>query len=307
MLSRIRKHLTPSTLIAFMALIFALTGGAVAATSSNSPSHATLIASAAKSKSKAKAGPRGPAGPAGKTGATGATGPAGVGSAGPTGPQGPQGPAGNNGTNGTNGEPGASVTSKTLKPNQGGCAEGGSQFTVSGASTTACNGANGKEGSPWTAGGTLPAGSTEKGTWSITYLATADGQPGSSAIFFTIPLKAEPEAHYIAPDELGTSGDMPAAPAIQEGKCSGSPEHPEAASGNLCIFALTATSNLGPYLVDGKFPAGNILDASTYGAIVAGDTANLEEEEEPPVAGAPPKFKVVPTNIIAYGAWAVTG
>ena len=94
MLSALRKrvHFGPATAIAFLALVFAITGGAFAATGGNGggSSHATLIASAAKAKSKVKVGPRGPAGPAGKNGANGANGAAG--------PQGPQGPKGENGT-----------------------------------------------------------------------------------------------------------------------------------------------------------------------------------------------------------------
>ncbi len=67
-MKRLTKHLSPATGIAFVALIFAVTGVSFAATGggSSSPAHATLIATVAKSKPKAKAGPRGPAGPAGK-------------------------------------------------------------------------------------------------------------------------------------------------------------------------------------------------------------------------------------------------
>src|ERR1700735_4554795 len=116
MFSSIRKYLNPTTAVAFVALIFAMTGGAFAMNTSGSnartgardaqlaPSGSPLATAAkGKAKSKTKAGPRGPAGPVGKTGATGpagATGP--TGATGPGGPQGPQGPAGANGTNGEN-------------------------------------------------------------------------------------------------------------------------------------------------------------------------------------------------------------
>jgi hypothetical protein len=72
MFSALRKHLTPGTFIALIALIFAMTGGAFAASSSGGGSGAkatasvtrgTSVAAAAKSKAKPKAGPRGPAGP----------------------------------------------------------------------------------------------------------------------------------------------------------------------------------------------------------------------------------------------------
>ena len=92
MFQALRKHLTPSTFIAFVALVFAVTGGAFAAgshgggspvqatASSGRVGSATPLATSAKSKgkSKSKAGPRGPAGPKGATGATGPAGPAGA-------------------------------------------------------------------------------------------------------------------------------------------------------------------------------------------------------------------------------------
>jgi hypothetical protein len=261
MFSSIRKHLTPSTLIAFMALIFALTGGAFAATSSNrggrGSNSSTLTASAAKSKStsKAKAGPRGPAGPAGKAGAAGtpgaagptgpagATGPGGpaggVGPVGPTGVTGPQGPQGEKGKPGPPGETGAT-------------------------------------GSPWTAGGVLPAGSTEKGTWSTVYTATAAGQAMSSAISFTIPLEAEPEAHYIKLGETPPTG------------CSGTVEKPEAAAGNLCVFVESESPKTTEYSVDGKFPSHYLVGTSANGSVVA-----VQSTEEGTIQG--------------FGTWAVTG
>ena len=97
MFSALRKQITPTTVVAFMALVFAITGGAFAASSgggdkgSNATASVVPLAGAAKSKAKpkAKAGPRGPAGPAGKNGANGAAG--------------PQGPGGRQGRNGRGG------------------------------------------------------------------------------------------------------------------------------------------------------------------------------------------------------------
>ncbi len=283
MLSRTRKHLTPSTLIAFVALIFALTGGAYAATNTNSPSRATPTASAAKSKttSKAKTGPRGPAGPAGKAGATGPAGPAGAtGPAGPTGPAGatgPQGPQGAKGETGTEGKAGAGVTNKTTVPSQNTCSEGGTEFIVEGKKTYACDGkegAPGPQGSPWTAGGTLPAGSSEKGTWSAIYTATAANQPMASAISFEVPLKEEPEVHFIAFGEQPPAG------------CSGTAEAPVAEPGNLCIFTITE-KNAAAYLFD-NLRLVHFLDPSAAGAVVALASADAGE-------------------VISLGNWVVTG
>ena len=73
MLSNIRKHLTPSTGIALIALVFALTSGAFAATGGGSPGNTTMggssrasdqtLALISKAKTKAKAGPRAPLAP----------------------------------------------------------------------------------------------------------------------------------------------------------------------------------------------------------------------------------------------------
>jgi hypothetical protein len=56
-----------------------------------------------------------------------------------------------------------------------------------------CNGEDGEDGSPWTAGGVLPSGKTETGAWAGTIPASGSGQ---AAISFTVPLAADiDEAH----------------------------------------------------------------------------------------------------------------
>ena len=244
MLSRIRKHLNPATALAFVALVFALTGGAFAATGGgSSPSKATAsaggagssIATAAKAKAKTKAGPRGPAGPKGATGAAGATGATGPGGA--TGPSGAQGLAGTNGTNGTNGEPGK----EGPKGNEG---------------------KEGKEGSPWTAGGTLPSKATETGNWAIGALPApevfASFSGVETSISFGIQLKEAPTAHVIQPGEEGKGAGCPV---------GSSAEKPEAESGNLCIFIgsqlhINVKTNEGAMFVDP-------LVLNAYGAVLA--------------------------------------
>ena len=243
-LRKIKKHFTPALGVAFVALVFAVTGVSFAATgggSSTGGSHATLTASAAKSKAKTKAGPRGPAGPKGATGATGATGPAGAtgpgGPAGAAGAKGENGGAGTNGTNGTNGEPG-----KPGKP--------------------------GAEGSPWTDGGVLPPEKTEKGTWGFstrTPLTTL-----IVSVSFPIPLGEELAAtavHYVGPGETVTD-------------CPGSVQEPKAAPGNLCVYqgavysvtlvtGETAKVNFYPPTVSvGQFFAREHLGAGKGGALV---------------------------------------
>ncbi len=195
MFSKIRRHFNAATAMAFVALVFALTGGAFAATGGgSSPSRVgargpTATTAKAKAKAKTKAGPRGPAGPAGKTGAAGPAGPAGA-----TGPGGPQGNAGTNGSdgiNGTNGTNGTSVSAKTIATSESECAgNGGVKLTPGG---SICNGKTGFTS-------TLPSGKTETGTWGF----SAETKQGFfiTAVSFPIPL-AEPlagsEVHFVGP------------------------------------------------------------------------------------------------------------
>jgi hypothetical protein len=127
MFSVFGRRVGGSGVVAVVALVFALSGGAYAAgryvvTSTKQISPKVLKAlKGANGKNgvagaPGAAGPAGPAGPAGGKGETGAAGSAGgAGKEGPKGVEGPEGP----------------------------------------------------EGSPWTAGGVLPEGKTETGAWSV--------------------------------------------------------------------------------------------------------------------------------------------
>jgi hypothetical protein len=108
MLSAIRKrmHLTPSTVIATLALVFAMTGGAYAASKYLITSTKQISPKVLKSLKGAKgangaaglAGPAGPGGPAGPAGPGGGQGPQGA-----KGETGGEGKAGKNGTDGQTG------------------------------------------------------------------------------------------------------------------------------------------------------------------------------------------------------------
>jgi hypothetical protein len=129
-------------LVAILALVLALVGGAYAA--------GGLTKSQEKQVKKIAKKYAGKPGAPGANGANGATG--------------PQGPAGASGKNGSDGK---SVTVTEIATGKLACEErGGVEVKREGAEEGAevCNG---REGSPWTAGGSLPSGQTETGVWSF--------------------------------------------------------------------------------------------------------------------------------------------
>lgn len=136
---------SPATAIAVAALVFAMLGGAYAASNSSNGGKATA--------SKAKKPIRGPKGAKGAKGDKGD-----AGAAGPQGPAGPVGPKGDTGATGSAGTPGESVTvTKSAGAIDGECngttsGLGGSRFVVGATKAYACNGKNGTNGTPGTNG-----------------------------------------------------------------------------------------------------------------------------------------------------------
>ena len=258
MFSRIRKRVTYANVAMTLALVFAMSGGAYASkyliTSTKQISPKVL------KTLKGAAGKTGPAGAAGAQGAQGAQG--------PQGPAGEKGAAGTNGLNGANGE---SVAVKEVKTSESACKkEGGSEFAGNG-KAVACNG---KEGSPWTAGGTLPSGKTETGSWS---LATQPPAVGVVSISFAIRLAAalgEPEVHYV--EGSGTT------------QCPGTAAKPEATPGNLCVYQGFASNVAAIFIFDPSTSYPGTGGAATTGAIVHFAAPNPAEEQ------------------LAWGTWAVT-
>jgi hypothetical protein len=267
MLSAIRRRITPATVIATVALVFAMTGGAFAA------GH-YLITSTKQISPKVLKALRGAPG---AKGATGSAGPAGAVGAGGTGPAGPQGPAGPGGPAGSPGANGTSVTSATVGKGAV-CKEGGSEFTSASGKTSACNGEKGKEGSPWTAGGFLPSGKSETGVWGLSQLPKEAGfGKVHIPISFPIPLETalgESEVHIIGESEAGGPG------------CEGgTSEAPTAQKGNLCIYIAHADNMTPADLVVGN------LELSEPGA---GKT------------GAAISDTTLPEGADATGEWVVT-
>jgi Collagen triple helix repeat (20 copies) len=211
MLSAIRKrmHLTPSGVIATLALVFAMTGGAYAAnkyliTSTKQISPKVL---------KALKGAKGANGAAGLAGVAGVQGPAGTAGAG--GKEGSPGKAGEKGEKGTTGEKGEKGTT-------------GEKGTA---------GEEGIEGSPWTASGTLPKGKTETGEWSYSN-ENKEGTPILASVSFPIPLAAELAAshvHFINGSGKEVHEGIGVAPT-ECGSPVGTAAEPKASPGNLCVY-----------------------------------------------------------------------
>ncbi|HVY78337.1 MAG TPA: hypothetical protein VG898_07515 [Solirubrobacterales bacterium] len=215
MFSTLRTRFGIPGVISVIALVFAMLGGAYAANNSSGGGKAT--ASKAK-KAKAKKGPRGPRGPKGDIGAAGPAGAPGKdGTNGTNGAPGksvllsdtaPGCPEGGitveiegfgtptevcNGEEGTPGANGNTVLNGTVAPSAATGANGDFYIDTvankiygpkaAGAWPAGVD-LKGPEGSPWTAGGTLPSGATETGSWLIP--ASASG--GQTAVSFSIPL-----------------------------------------------------------------------------------------------------------------------
>jgi hypothetical protein len=193
------------------------------------------------------------------------------GAAGPAGAQGAQGAQGSQGAAGAKGETGAA----------GGEGKAGT------------NGEPGKEGSPWTAGGTLPKGKTLTGEWA---LSTYGAGPAihRTAVSFALPLSEAPAVHYINPNtmEYTVSGEQ------KSTVCLGSVETPEAAAGNLCVYATFQTG-----LSENE--ADNIHFFQWKWGIAIGNASGSAQ-----VADAfgfhVTAFGLEPGPVEAYGSWAVT-
>lgn len=248
MFARVSSRVSPATLLALLALVFAMSGGALAMNGNRGGSRggrrAGVVAARAAGRPKAAVGARGPrgvrgpAGPAGKSGAAGASGAQGV--QGPAGPQGPAGAAGAKGAPGEKGETGE-------------IGEVGEKGPA---------GPKGETGAPWPAGGTLPANATETGAWSVN---PREGEPLQFyAISFPIPLAGDgldSEHVLVAPNS----------------KCSGTVAEPKAEPGYLCLYT-EANINVELSAIAKPSPSGE------GGAGAAGALLHVEGKGTPAVA-----------------------
>ena len=222
-------------------------------------------------------------------------------------------PAGSGGE----GKAGESVTVKSITG--GKCAEGGTEFSNASGKAFACNGEEGvgtqgpagptgPQGSPWTAGGTLPAGSTETGTWNAGIQPTGrkGANPGEEAeeyipgasISFAVPLKEKlgPSSTHFVTLEEQESGQVPAGCQVERGgsKIMGLAEEPVAAEGNLCVYEGKTEGSFPPnrsYSISLDTSAGGFHETG-----VSGDVLFFNFEEGEPMT----------ETVSMDGTWAVT-
>ncbi|HMJ71907.1 MAG TPA: hypothetical protein VK471_00935 [Solirubrobacterales bacterium] len=269
--------------VAVIALVFAMLGGAYAATDNGGKATASA---------KAKKGPRGPKGPKGDTGP-----------AGPAGQAGAQGPAGAKGDKGDGGSAGANGKSAETAAFAGalhGCTAGGVEVKSASPVAYVCNGKNGTNGQTgFTA--TLPLGETETGAWAMGPEPTEVGS-ARSPISFTIPLPAALSAegcttnpppatckvHYINASGEEDLNSFNAETVLDPAHCNGNALVPTADPGHLCIYAGSQfnvnMSNETIFQLDGQSSG-----ASTTGAVMQLFVVDFTE----PGAGG-------------LGSWAVT-
>jgi hypothetical protein len=205
---RNRLHVSPTTVIATLALVFAMTGGAYAAKKYLITSTKQISPSVLKSL-------QGKAGPAGANGAPGAPG-----------AQGPAGPAGAAGAKGETG--GAGTPGK-----DGAAGKEGPKGTTGKEGATGKEGKEGEEGSPWTVNGTLPSEATETGAWWFQGLGTEEEY---EPISFPIPLSSA-EAAQITVHFWKKGGE-------EDPECPGNVLEPKAKPGALCFYK-NGRSNIG--------------------------------------------------------------
>jgi hypothetical protein len=185
--------------IAGLALVFAMTGGAYAAKKYLITSTKQISPGVLK-QLQGKAGAGGAPGAAGAQGAQGPAGPGGpVGSGGAKGETGPAGAKGEKGATGAAGAKGA----------------------------TGATGASGATGFTET----LPPGKTETGTWNVTVFgATTESAPGElGSISFPIPLASGGKS-FVFTEEQTEEGEFGAS------GCAGSVAVPTAPPGVLCVY-----------------------------------------------------------------------
>lgn len=243
----IRRNLNPATIVAVIALVLAMTGGAYAAKK-------YLITSTKQISPAVLKSLRGQAGPAGKNGANGANG-----AAGPQGTPGPQGSKGEPGAQGLKGEQGA----------QGAKGEQGPQGAKGERGLEGPKGEQGPKGDPGQTGftSTLPSGKTETGAWSMTVGkalgALEEEGVALASLSFNIPLeKGIPEGNVkiLEQSKSATTECPSSSEEIAEGRPA------KAASGFLCV-----------YEIQGVLTPENVAETNSNGVVLFSKAKPSEE------------------------------
>ncbi len=208
----------PGLTVAVIAMLVALTGGAFAAAGALNSTQKKEVTKIAKKY-------------AGKPGAPGAKG-----------DQGLKGDPGANGNQGAPGKDGTSVTAVEIPAEEPEC-EGRGGAIIEPQQIEVCAG---KEGSPWTGGGTLPAGATETGSWAFTGSSEdpSDAEKILVPISFPVPLAAQrlagPAVHYSGSpaDASFFAPDKDCPTGLEEFP-------PSALPGKLCVYLNNGEGEVG--------------------------------------------------------------
>jgi hypothetical protein len=255
-LIRFKRRLSangPGLIVAVIAMVIALAGGAFAASGGLTPKQKKQVEAIAKKFA-------GKPGPAGAAGAIGAKGDAGS--------QGKEGPPGKEGLGGKPGKDGTSVALREIPAEELECDElGGVEVRLAtqvvGEGNEVCNGKEGKEGKegpegkPWTAGGLLPPGATETGSWAfdravnkfevevggeVKEVTVGADEPIHVAIPFFIPLAKVLSSSHVTYVDIGETPSKCQKEEEVEGVIEpvGNVAFPRAAPGELCVFQTTA-------------------------------------------------------------------
>lgn len=214
---------TAGLIVAIVALVAAVGGTAFAAAKLNGTQKKEV-----EKIAKKFAGKDGAPGANGTNGAPGAKGDAGA--PGGQGPEGKQGPKGEAGKDGISAE-GAPFTGKKTVGTVT-CEEGGVEIKSAKPATAVCN------GSPWTAGGVLPSGKTETGTWALSASDPEEFIPAYEPISFPIPLPAVGDVVRLTATQTETNAGT--------GGCTGTLAVPTAPAGKLCIYTELEERDLEP-------------------------------------------------------------
>lgn len=321
-MKRIREPFGKAGLIvAVVALVAALVGGAYAATGggpitqsktnhnrknnkkkNNKNNNNGLngkqkkqVRNIARTEAKKVAGKEGPQGPQGEKGDTGGQGPKGdKGEAGAPGATG-VGLPGAPGTPGATGAPGESV--EVVEKDPKACGEaGGVVYEVQAVPTAVCNGERGKDGEPGPEGPagapgviqpgeTLPKGVTETGTWSFNGSASDEYAYGSESF----PGVTAPISFAIQLKEplFAEKVHFVESPQGHEEGCEGNSAAPTAPEGELCVYKVG-------------------LHGASFGEEGGIKRVNLQGDGADR-AGALILFEEITDGSSGYGTWAVTG